>query len=127
MSLFHPRWTFPAFWWTWRVSHGAMLAFQPLVPPDWWPIALGLFVAMEGWGVLRSGEGGTLSGTHWAQARREWSFKLWSTGSALAYGWSMARLPAWWLGIEPSIGWYFAVSGMVGWMIGHFWRLKRNT
>ena len=103
-----------------------MLALQPIVPPIGWPIILALFIVPEAWGLKREGRHDTLSETHWSQGTSEWSFRLWSTGSALAYGWGLARLPYWWLGIEPSIGWYFAVAGVVGWMVGHFWRIGRD-
>ena len=124
--MFHPRWTFRAFWWLWRVAFAVALALHPLVPPVVWPVLLGAFVVVEGWGLARSGKNDTLSETHWTQGRMEWSMRLWSTGSALAYGWALARLPDWWLGVEPSVGWYLICAGIVGWLVGHFWRFKHD-
>ena len=91
-----------------------------------WPVLLGSFVLVEAWGIFRKSKMDTLSETHWAQGKYEWGMALWSTGSALAYGWALARLPDWWLGVTPSVGYYFACAGITGWLVSHFWRVKQG-
>ena len=108
----------------WRLAFAGALALHALVPPVAWPILFVAFIAPEVIGVLRDARGDTLSETHWQQGRMEWGMRLWSTGSALAYGWGLARLPDWWLDVTPSVGWYFICAGVTGWMVAHFWRFK---
>ena len=141
-KIFHPRWTFRAFWWAWRVAFAVFafwLAFDgPLILDE--PrfitvlVILGLFIIVEPWGIVRSGSHDTLSETHWSMGKNEWSFKLWSTGTGLAYGWAIANLPLWasgnWGGFYTSwscMPWIFVSAGITGWLLGHFWRIGRDA